>query len=72
MDSKRSLSNADYFQNLMREADVPGMSIAIVTDGRPSWNGALGVADTKSKTPVSTTLFLSLHRSANSFCLFSI
>lgn len=45
-------------QELMQRAYIPGISAAIVADGKLAWSGALGVADTKSNTPVTaTTIF---------------
>jgi CubicO group peptidase (beta-lactamase class C family) len=42
-------------QDLMQRAYIPGISAAIVANGKLVWNGALGVADTKSKTPVTAS-----------------
>jgi CubicO group peptidase (beta-lactamase class C family) len=42
----------------MEEAKVPGLSIAIIKDGKLFWRGAFGVKDSASKEPVdSDTLF---------------
>ena len=35
------------------DADVPGVAVAVVTDGRFSWQGAFGVTNAKSRTPVT-------------------
>jgi CubicO group peptidase (beta-lactamase class C family) len=42
-------------QDLMQHAYIPGISAAIVADGKLAWNGVMGVADTKSNTPVAAT-----------------
>src|SRR6266850_7311366 len=43
---------------LMEEAMVPGLSIAIVKDGKLSWRRGFGVKDSASKEPVDTnTMF---------------
>lgn len=43
---------------LMEELRVPGVSIALVRDGRPAWTKAWGVADATTRAPVTTgTLF---------------
>src|SRR5262245_4999371 len=38
---------------LMKAADVPGLSIALVRDGNVAWVRAFGVKDSKSKDPVT-------------------
>jgi CubicO group peptidase (beta-lactamase class C family) len=37
---------------LLREAEVPGISIAVIRDKKIAWSGAFGVADPASGTPV--------------------
>jgi CubicO group peptidase (beta-lactamase class C family) len=37
----------------MKEADVPGLSIALVRDGRLVWHHGFGVKDSKTKDPVT-------------------
>ena len=37
----------------MKEADVPGLSIALVRDGRLVWHHGFGVKDSKTKEPVT-------------------
>ncbi len=37
---------------LLREAEVPGLSIAVIRDRKIAWSGAFGVADPGSGTPV--------------------
>ncbi|HKA21601.1 MAG TPA: serine hydrolase domain-containing protein [Blastocatellia bacterium] len=41
------------FPALMKAADVPGLSIALVQDGKVAWVRAFGVKDSKSKAPVT-------------------
>jgi len=44
--------------DLMQKGDVPGLSIAYIHNGRLSWTGAFGYANTETKQPVSDrTLF---------------
>ena len=38
---------------LMREGDVPGLSIALLRNGKPSWVGNFGVKNTRTKEPVT-------------------
>jgi CubicO group peptidase (beta-lactamase class C family) len=38
---------------LLREADVPGMSIALVRNGELTWSGAFGVMNADTKKPVT-------------------
>ena len=38
---------------LMEAAGVPGLSIAIISDGRLAWSGAFGVADAATGAPVT-------------------
>jgi CubicO group peptidase (beta-lactamase class C family) len=38
---------------LMKAADVPGLSIALVRDGKVAWVHAFGVRDAKTKAPVT-------------------
>lgn len=43
---------------LMQEAGIPGLSIAVISDGEIAWTGAFGVADAESGEPVTeATLF---------------
>src|SRR5215472_12790424 len=37
---------------LMKQADIPGMSIAVVRNGRVAWHGNFGVKNTKTAQPV--------------------
>ena len=37
---------------LLREADVPGLSIAVVRDGRVVWTGAFGTVNDSARTPL--------------------
>jgi CubicO group peptidase (beta-lactamase class C family) len=37
---------------LLREGDIPGISIAVIRDGKIAWSGAYGVADPASGAPV--------------------
>jgi len=37
---------------LMKQADVPGMSIALIRNGKVAWRGNFGVKNTKSAEPV--------------------
>ncbi len=45
----------ETLQDLMQCAYIPGISAAIVIDGKLAWNVAIGVADTKSNKPVTAT-----------------
>jgi CubicO group peptidase (beta-lactamase class C family) len=38
---------------LLKESDVPGMSIALIRDGRLVWSGAFGLANADTKKPVT-------------------
>lgn len=40
-------------QQLIADAEIPGLSIAFVADGQVVWNAALGVANTETGTPVT-------------------
>lgn len=43
---------------LMKQADIPGISIALIRDGKTYWLHEFGVRDTKTATPVTTdTIF---------------
>jgi len=43
---------------LLQQADVPGLSIALIHDGKIAWTGAFGIANAKTKKPVTkTTVF---------------
>jgi CubicO group peptidase (beta-lactamase class C family) len=53
MESKRPLLANDYLSRLMKEADIPGMSIAGISQGQRSWENALGVVDAESGHPVT-------------------
>ncbi|MEM6805280.1 MAG: serine hydrolase domain-containing protein [Bacteroidota bacterium] len=47
-----------FIQNFMEEHKIPGISIAVVTEGEISYTKAFGVADSKKGTPLTTeTLF---------------
>lgn len=37
---------------LMQAADIPGLSIAVIRDGKLAWSGAFGVRDVKTGAPV--------------------
>ena len=37
---------------LLREGDIPGISIAVIRDGKVAWSGAYGIADPASGAPV--------------------
>jgi CubicO group peptidase (beta-lactamase class C family) len=39
--------------HLLREADVPGISVALIRDGKLIWSGAFGVMNTETKKPVT-------------------
>jgi CubicO group peptidase (beta-lactamase class C family) len=41
-------------QKIMRENSIPGISAAIIKDGKLAWNKAFGVKSTASKEPVDT------------------
>ena len=44
--------------DLMQQADVPGLSIALIQKGEVVWHHGFGVKDSKTKEPVSdTTVF---------------
>jgi CubicO group peptidase (beta-lactamase class C family) len=38
---------------LMKKADVPGLSIAVIRDGKIIWSGAFGIKNTKTGEPVT-------------------
>ncbi len=43
---------------LLKKADVPGLSIGLIRDGKLVWTGAFGIANSKTNAPVtSQTLF---------------
>ena len=42
-------------QELVEQANIHGLSVAVVTDGRISWRGAFGVRSTATNPPVDTT-----------------
>lgn len=44
---------------LMREADIPGLSIAVIRDGKLYWSGAFGVRDVATGAPVHTNTIFS-------------
>lgn len=47
-----------YFKNLMQQADIPGMSVAIINKGKIEYLGALGVRSADTKLPVDeNTIF---------------
>jgi len=39
--------------SLMAKADVPGLSIALIRDGKPYWNHGFGVKNSQTKEPVT-------------------
>jgi CubicO group peptidase (beta-lactamase class C family) len=43
----------EQIPKLMRTADIPGLSIAVVRDGRLSWSGAFGVRSRDTLRPVN-------------------
>jgi CubicO group peptidase (beta-lactamase class C family) len=47
---------------LAQATTVPGVSMALVADGKLLWRGAFGVKDFASKAPVEHTRFLRLGR----------
>jgi CubicO group peptidase (beta-lactamase class C family) len=43
---------------LLEKSDVPGLSIALVREGRIVWSGAFGISNANTRKPVtSTTIF---------------
>ena len=48
---------ARYFDTripgLMERYDIPGVALAVVTDGSPEWSNAYGFADLESRTPMT-------------------
>jgi CubicO group peptidase (beta-lactamase class C family) len=43
---------------LMKQADIPGMSVAMIRNGKLVWNNVYGVMDAETKKPVtSQTVF---------------
>src|ERR1700730_12432824 len=38
---------------LLQQADVPGLSIALIHDGKIVWTGAFGIANVKTQKPVT-------------------
>jgi len=57
--SKTAIENLEKdIPQLMQKADVPGLSIALIRDGKLVWNGAFGVANATTRKPVtSETIF---------------
>lgn len=41
-------------RTLMEEEAIPGLSVAIIVDGRIAWSEAMGYADLESRTPATT------------------
>src|SRR5678816_1271441 len=39
--------------SLMAKADIPGLSIALIKDGKPYWNHGFGVKNSQTKEPVT-------------------
>ncbi|HTI93220.1 MAG TPA: serine hydrolase [Puia sp.] len=57
--AKQAISNLERdIPSLLQQADVPGLSIALIHDGKIVWTGAFGIANAKTKKPVTkTTVF---------------
>lgn len=57
-DTGGRISDPAVVHQLLKRFNVPGVSIAIIKDFKIAWTGAYGVADTKTRTPVTVnTLF---------------
>jgi CubicO group peptidase (beta-lactamase class C family) len=53
-----SVTNPAVVQQLLKQFNVPGVSIAVIRDFKVVWAGAYGVADVDTGTPVTTdTMF---------------
>lgn len=60
-----------YLQQRMKELNIPGMSIAIINDGKISYNNCLGYANDSTKLPITTqTIFEAASLSKSVFALF--
>jgi len=57
--AKQAISNLERdIPGLLQQADVPGLSIALIHNGKIVWTGAFGLANAKTKKPVTkTTVF---------------
>ena len=57
--AKQAISNLERdIPGLLQQADVPGLSIALIHDGKIVWTGAFGIANAKTKKPVTkSTVF---------------
>ena len=57
--AKQAISNLERdIPGLLQQADVPGLSIALIHDGKIVWTGAFGIANAKTKKTVTkTTVF---------------
>src|ERR1700735_3051216 len=54
---------------LMKQADIPGLSIAIIRNGKLVWNNVFGVADAETKKPATNqTVF---EAASLSKCIFA-
>src|SRR5215208_6511171 len=58
--SKTNPKGAHFVKNLeklilrlMKDADVPGLSVAIVSNGEVVWHGGFGVKNAETKEPIS-------------------
>lgn len=55
---KENLGRPTSIAQRMQELGIPGLSIAVIDEGKVSWTRAYGLSDTVEKTPVTTqTLF---------------
>ena len=55
---KEALGRFANIRDRMKQYAVPGLSVAVITDGRIAWAKGYGVADTRTDRPVTTqTLF---------------
>ena len=44
----------------MAQADIPGVAVCLIRDGKPAWVEGLGVTDRGSKHPVSVDTIFSI------------
>ena len=51
-DRKDDASMDRLVPRLMKEGDVPGVSLAVIRDGRVAWHGAFGVKDSATGAPI--------------------
>ena len=52
------VSDRRVVEQLLKQFDVPGVSVAVIKDFKIAWTGAYGVADVETRTPVTAdTLF---------------